>query len=217
MVPGLARAPAHLLERLGSAMTVRRYRRDQILYRTGAAADGLYVLLSGRVRVFRETVGRAQMLHSETSGGVLGEIPVFSGSRFPATAIAVEPTRCGYLPLDVIERLLQQEPEFARFALRRLAIRAQSLLRRIDELTTTTITARVAQHIIGRASEGHGETFTLGISQEALAAELGTAREVVVRALASLVEARAIARRGRARFAIDVRETLLVIAGERLG
>src|SRR5262249_13327235 len=132
--------------------------------------------------------------------GVLGEIPVFGGGRFPSTAVAVEPSRCAVIPKAAIETLLRDSPEFSRFAIHRLARRAQSLLRRIDDLTALTIGARVAQFVLRRA-EGRDD-FDLGMSQAALAEELGTAREVVVRAIADLVRRGAIERVARSRFSV---------------
>lgn len=196
---------------IARASVERRYAKGATLYRTGDDADGLYIVLAGRVHVSRETSTRVTLLHTENIGGVLGEIPVFGGGPFPATARAAIATRCAHLPLAAVERLFAEDAEFARFAVRRLAIRARSLLRRIDELTAMTITARVADYALER-SESLGAEFTLGMSQEALASELGTAREVIVRALRSLIAAGALARRGRSRFVVRDPATLRAIA-----
>ena len=185
--------------RIAAAAIPCRFRAKQALFRAGAQADALYFILSGRVRVSRETPERVELLHTEGPGGVLAEIPVFGGGVFPATAIATETTQCLKLPVDAVRRLLRDEPAFAGYALARLAMRAQTLLRRIDELTASTIPMRVAAHIAGRASS---TPFTLGMTQAELAEEIGTAREVVVRAIASLVRARAIKRVGRSRFEV---------------
>lgn len=203
--------PASTLARIAGAAVERRFAKGTTLYRAGDPADGLYFILSGRVHVARETRERREFLHAEGAGGILGEIPVFGGGPFPASATAVAATRCAHLPRVVIERLVLDDPAFARFALRRLAERARALLTRIDDLTATTVTARVADYLLRRA-ESLGTTFTLGMSQEALARELGTAREVVVRALASLVAAGAIARTGRSRFAVKRLASLRAIA-----
>lgn len=206
-----AELPPQIRDRIAAVAVPCKFRPKQVVFRSGDIADGLYIVLSGRIRVSRETPNHVELLHTETAGGVLGEIPVFGGGEFPATAVATEATRCAKLPKAAVERLLRESPEFARYALARLASRAQSLLRRIDELTATTITARLAQHVLARAASDRD--FTLGMSQAALADELGTAREVVVRALASLVRMRAIRRVGRSRFVLGNRATLQSIAG----
>jgi CRP/FNR family transcriptional regulator len=209
-IPALSELPSRTLEQIARAAVDQRYAPNAVLYRAGDAADALYVVLSGKVLVVRETNGDSAMLHTESAGGVLGEIPVFGGGPFPATATAIEPSRCAKLPVAFVERLVREEPEFSRFALRRLAVRAQSLLRRIDDLTASTVTSRLAAFVLHRASTG-GE-FTLGASQAALAIELGTAREVVVRSLGQLVEAGAIARVGRSRFIVKRLAVLKSIA-----
>ena len=180
----------------------RRYAKETTLFRAGDPADGLYIVLAGRVRVSRENAAHAELLHTEDVGGVLGEIPVFGGGAFPATAVAQATTRCAHLPLEAVRRLLAGDPVFVRFALARLAERSRALLRRIDELTATTITARVAGYVLERAGDALEVPFALGMSQEDLARELGTAREVIVRALRALVDAGAIARSGRSRFTV---------------
>ena len=212
-MPLLGELPEATLGRIARVAQERRYARGATLYRAGDVADGLYIVLSGRVHVTREALDAesSEFLHAEGAGGVLGEIPVFGGGPFPATARAAEASRCAYLPIQLVERLIREDSEFARYALRRLAVRARSLLRRIDELTATTITARVAEHLLSRA-ESLGSDVTLGMSQEALARELGTVREVVVRALRSLVDAGAIARTGRSRFVLKRPAVLRAIA-----
>ena len=201
-VPALERVPDATLRRIAASAVERRYARETKLFRAGEPADGLYIVLDGRVRVSRESADRIELLHVEDVGGVLGEIPVFGGGPFPATAIAQATTRCAHLPIAAVERLLGNDPVFVRFALARLAERSRALLRRIDELTATTITARVAGYLLVRAGDAKEAPFTLGMSQEDLAHELGTAREVIVRALRALVDAGAIARSGRSRFVV---------------
>jgi len=212
-VRGFEALPPRLVKRIAALSIERRYTPKQSLFRAGEPADGLYFLLAGRVRVSRVRGTHTSFLHTEHPGGVLAEIPVLGGGAFPATAIAAAPSRCAHLPTPAVERLLREEPEFGRFALRRLTVRAQSLLTRIDELTATTVTARLAHYLIERSNQTTGRDFTLGMSQESLAEELGTVREVLVRSLSVLVDVHAIRRTGRARFAVDRQSVLAEIGG----
>ena len=211
-VPALERVPDATLRRIAAGAVERRYVKEATLFRAGEPANGLYIVLAGRVRVSRATAARVELLHTEDVGGVLGEIPVFGGGPFPATAVAQAVTRCAYLPIAAVQRLLADDRDFVRFALARLAERSRVLLRRIDELTATTITARVAGYVLARAGEAPEETFALGMSQEELARELGTAREVIVRALRALVDTGAIGRAGRSRFTVANAGLLRAIA-----
>lgn len=201
-VPALERVPDATLRRIAASAVERRYEKDAALFHAGDPADGLYIVLAGRVRVSRKSAARVELLHAEDVGGVLAEIPVFGGGDVPATAVAQTATRCAHLPVAAVQRLLADDPAFVRFALTRMAERSRALLRRIDELTATTITARVAAYVLERAGDASNAPFTLGMSQEMLAGELGTAREVIVRALRALVDAGAVARSGRSRFVV---------------
>ena len=205
-----ASLPEAVRRQLVSSSIERRLGTGEALFRAGDDANALYVVLSGKLRVSRETARHVEMLHLEEPGGILGEIPVFGDVKFPATAVATEPARCAVIPRATIDRLLHDSPEFSRFALQRLARRAQSLLHRIDELTALTVTARVA-HVFLQRADGPDE-FALGISQSGLAADLGTAREVVVRAIGELVRSGAIRRAGRSRFVVTNRARLRSIA-----
>jgi CRP/FNR family cyclic AMP-dependent transcriptional regulator len=210
--PSLATLSDRVLRRIAMAASMRRFAARTILYRDGEPPRALFFVLSGRVRVTRQLESSAQLLHHEEAGGVLGEIPIFGSGPYPASAVAAEPTRCAVLAVADVERLLREEPEFARFALRRIAERARVILARLDDLTSRTVSARLAAHLIDRARDTGATELSLGMSQTALADELGTAREVIVRALRTLCDAGAIRRSGRARFAVVSRTRLQALA-----
>jgi CRP-like cAMP-binding protein len=201
-VPAIAELPDATLHWLARVLLVRRYPARAVLFRAGDPPSALYLVLSGRIRVVQEHAGSTRVLHHEGPGGVLGEIPVFGGGPYPATATAVEDSRCAVLAAADAERLLRDEPEFARFALRRMAGRARVLLQRFEELSSHGVTARLAAHLLARVAESDNGELTLGMSQADLADELGTAREVLVRSLRALCTLGAIRRSGRARFEV---------------
>ena len=215
-LPVLHGLSARLTRRVAAAVVIRRYPRRAVLFRSGDAPASLHFVLSGRVHVARRVARGSSVLHFEAAGGVLGEIPVFGGGAYPATATAVETVRCAVLTADVVERLLVEEPDFARFALRRMARRARVVLERLDELSDYTVTARVAAYVSARAEENRSPELHLGVSQASLAEQLGTVREVVVRALRALCEAGAIRRIGRSRFVVVDAERLRDLARPRV-
>jgi CRP/FNR family cyclic AMP-dependent transcriptional regulator len=87
----------------------------------------------------------------------------------------------------------------------RLASRVRGLVERVDRLALQSATTRLIGLLLAkvpRTTIGGDAEVSLGMSQEALAAELGTVREVVVRALRSLREGGLIAGAGRGRIHI---------------
>lgn len=201
--------------RVAAASVIRRYPRRAVLFRAGDAPAALHFVLTGRVRVARRGNGGSTVLHFEEAGGVLGEIPVFGGGSYPATASAAASVCCAVLSAAVVERLLAEEPEFARFALRRIARRARVVLDRLDQLSGYSVTARLAEHLLGLAEAGGNRHLELGMSQAALADRLGTAREVLVRSLRTLCAEGAIRRVGRASFDVANADRLRDLARPR--
>ena len=212
----LAGLSPRVVRRLSAVAVIRRYPRRGVLFRAGDVPAALHFVLSGRVRVARRIDSGSSVLHFEDAGGVLGEIPVFGGGPYPATATAAETVQCAVLASDAVERLLAEEPEFARFALRRIAHRARTVLERLDELSDYSVTARVAGYLLARAGAATRNDLDLGGSQAALAERLGTVREVVVRSLRALRVEGAIQRVGRSRFTIIDERRLRELARPRV-
>jgi CRP/FNR family transcriptional regulator len=214
--PALAGLSPRVVRRLAAAAVIRTYQRRAVLFRAGDAPAALHFVLSGRVRVARRVESGSSVLHFEEAGGVLGEIPVFGGGAYPATATAAEAVRCAVLAGATVERLLAEEPEFARFALHRIARRARSVLERLDELSDFSVKARVAGYLLARAEITGQRTLDLGMSQSALAERVGTVREVVVRSLRALCDEGALRRDGRSRFVVLDEQRLRALARPRV-
>ena len=193
---------------LASHAAVRRFASDETLFRAGMAPGGLYVVLAGRVRVLRAADGRQHVVHTEGPGGTLGEVPLFAGGTYPATAVAIEPTSCALLTPAALRQAVVDEPAVAFLLLERLATRVRDLVQRLDDRSTRGVTARVAAYLLTRPVSATAAQLSLGMTQSALAEELGTVREVVVRALAELRREGAVASLGGGRFAIVDRSTL---------
>ncbi len=160
----------------------------------------MLVVIEGEVRVIREGGGRQHVLHTEGPGGTLGEVPFYSGGAAPATAIAVVPTQCLVLSRGAIEAAIVADPAVAWVLLGRLASRVRGLVERVDRLALQSATTRLVGLLVAkvpRTSIGGEAVVSLGMSQAVLAAELGTVREVIVRALRSLRERGLISTAGR--------------------
>jgi CRP/FNR family transcriptional regulator, dissimilatory nitrate respiration regulator len=159
------------------------YAPREVIFRSGEDARGMFIVLEGRVRVMRGRGGRQHVAHVETSGGTLGEVPLFAGGGYPATAIAAEPTRCLVLSRAVLAAAIAADPELAFRLLGRLALRVRTLVERLERLTLQDVPSRLAAHILERPRRAGTAVVSLGMTQGELAEELGTVRELVGRAL----------------------------------
>ena len=205
--------PERALLALAPLASVKRYVARQALWRAGAPLDHMAIVLEGRVRVVREGGTRQHVVHTEGPGGTLGEVPLFAGGTAPATAIAVVATRCLLLPRRAIEAAIAAEPTVAWMLLARLALRVRGLVERLDRLALDSVTARLAALLLAGIETGNDEAFPRGMTQTALAEELGTVREVVVRAVRALCERGVIERVGRGRLrVVDVQRLRSMVA-----
>ncbi len=209
MIPDLqALRAVPLFRELGSASlelvsrrgVVRAYRAGSTVWRTGAEARSLHVLLEGRARAVRYRGGRDVVVHRAEAGATLGELPLFDGVGYPARLVAETEVRFLVLDRPVMEELLAQNPTVGWILLESLARRVRHLARRLEAVTADTVRTRLAAYLLERAAHAGDGSFTLGMTQEALARELGTVREVISRLLASLVSSGVIHRTGRARY-----------------
>lgn len=178
----------------------RSFAADEVIYLAGAAAGRMYLVLDGRVRLLRGRDGNPILIHEEIAGGCIGEVPLFEGTTYPATAICAEPTRCLVLERSFILDMVRAEPELALALLQRLAARVRHLVERLDRNSAQSTLARLAQLILARADGKR--SFTLGITQQQAAEEIGTVRELVVRGLRTLRDRGIIEAKGGGRYVV---------------
>lgn len=201
---------ADLLQAIGRR---RRYQRGSFLFHAGDEALGIHVVLEGRIRVRRSAPsGRTVVVHHETAGGILGEIPLFDGRRYPATAQAAEPSVCALLPRQPLLRRLEDDPSLARFFLTRLAGRLREVIGRLDSMATRSVAQRLARHLLARWRASGSTRVSLGMTQEELAEELGTVREVIVRELRLLCRAGVLTSLGHGLYEVQDGRTLRALA-----
>lgn len=182
--------PAEDVEALGQVARLRRLPKGEVLFLEGQPAEGFYIVAEGRVKVFRlSPQGREQILHVVGAGGSLAEAALFAGSTYPASAEALEPSTVVFFPREDFARLLRSRAELALNLIGAMARKLREFAGLIEELSLTSVRARLARYLLSRQPVGSGERpgwIELGLSKGALASRLGTVPETLSRSLASL-------------------------------
>jgi CRP/FNR family transcriptional regulator len=192
--------PALERRRLLGRGTERTLEEGEVLFAEGEPCRGLYILLEGRVELRQVSPrGREQVLHSEGPGATLGEAPLFDRGGYVASAVAVASTRALFLPRAEVIALFGRYPAVALSLLATLARRVRRFAELAGSLTFRPVHERLAHYIATAAGEPAGRvvagrTVDLGLTQEQLAARVGTVRELVARALSQLEKSGVIAR-----------------------
>ena len=171
------------LAHIGSGQTSQIFPEKHTIYSQGDAADAVYYVLSGKVKL---TVvshqGKEAVITILEPGAFFGESCLAGVTVRPATVTAVEDTSVVRIDKGTMTRLLHQEPEFAdRFMSYLLvhSVRTQEDL--VDQLFNSSEKrlARVLLLLAHFGKEGKPETVIAKISQETLAEMIGTTRSRV--------------------------------------
>lgn len=167
------------LAELAAQMVERSYRRGEMVFLEGDVCLGLYIVRDGSVRIYKTSVeGREQVLHTIGAGGSFNEVAVFDGGPNPANVSALEPTRLWIVPRDVIVQLIKTRGDFALAVLEMQGSHVRHLVALVEDLSLRQVMARLAKLIL-RIDSGEEEMMT----QQEMAARLGTVREIIGRSL----------------------------------
>jgi CRP/FNR family cyclic AMP-dependent transcriptional regulator len=180
----LSESELHELAPHGAA---RSYPKNVVVINEGDETDSLYVLLSGRVKVFvSEEDGREVVLSTIREGNYFGELVLDGGPR-SASVMTLEPCRCFVIPPSDIEGLLDRDPLFARHLLHLLITKTRSLIKKVRDLALKDVYGRFAKFIDESAVEQNGaRVVPERLTQHDIAARIGGSREMVSRIVRDL-------------------------------
>lgn len=203
----------------------RRFRsvafaRRQSVFVEGEPCDGLWIVAEGRLKVFRTSPrGREQVLHVEGPGATLGEVPLFDGGGYVASATTLTAARLIWMPRRELERLCRQHPDVALAIIATMGRRVRAFAGLAGDLALRPVQARLGRLLLEEARRVGRETprgveLTLPGTRDEIAARIGTVREPASRALSALARQGLVTVRGRRLLVRDVRG-LEIAAGER--
>lgn len=180
------------LRALSERTVERRLRRDELLFITGDEAAGLFVIVEGALRAFREGVdGREQVIHVERAGATIAELPVFDDGAYPSTVAAEEESVVLFLSKNDVKSLCRTYPEISLAALKLLAGRLRKCAELVEALSLREVDQRLARWLLSEARgrgrrTAKGFVLDLTLTNQQIASRIGSVREVVSRALARL-------------------------------
>lgn len=180
------------LSSLAARCGIQQYPAGRVLFSEGEPCTGLYIVVSGRVRIFKTSVnGREHVLAVEGAGASVAELPVFDGGPYPASASALEDSEALFVSRAGLRAICLEHPEVSLKILQVVGARLRRLVGIIEELSFTTVRHRLISWLL-REAAAHGKpgergvVLSLNASHQELAAQIGTVRELVSRNLARL-------------------------------
>jgi CRP/FNR family transcriptional regulator len=168
----------------------RTYVPGQTIFNEGDPCAGLYVVVSGHVRIAKTSAGgREQVLSIDGPGSSVAELPVFDGGEYPASVTAVGEASLLFVSKQAFQELCLAHPQVALKVLRVVGGRLRRLVGIIEELSFTTVRHRLAALLLrlakteGTALSDGKVLITLPENNQEVASQIGTVRELVSRNL----------------------------------
>lgn len=180
------------LKDLAEIVMERKYKKNSIIFFEGDPGDAVYFVKSGRLKVVKNSEeGGEQILHLLGEGDIFGEVVLFDGGPFPATAQAITDCQVGMIRNNAMEAFLRKNPEISLKLLKVMSHRlrqAQIKIRNLALQDTLRRTVGMLLHL----GEEHGVSTERGIeielplNRQELANMVGTSRETVTRIISRL-------------------------------
>lgn len=185
--------------------------KGEVVTQEGDEAEALYFVVSGAVKCYKTSEeGKEQIIRIVLPGDSFNDVTVFDDGPNPASAEAMSAVLLYAIARRDMERILRDHPKVVANATTVLAARIRHFLELVEDLSFRQVIGRIARLLLDYAGDGTGPRPKL--TQQEMAAAVGTAREVVGRSLKTLHEEGAI-RMERNRIVIVDREGLKLTAG----
>jgi CRP-like cAMP-binding protein len=178
-----------LLKEISQHVQLREYSRGDVLFWEEDPCDGLHIIESGSAKIYRlSPQGRQYIVRILQEGDTFAEVPAFDGGLNPVNVDALETCRVWVIDGEKLRSLVALHPAFAQKVLANFGEMLRNMVRMVSEMAFYQVTHRLARLI----SEFPVEESRPPWTQEQLAAQLGTVREVVARSLKELERSGAI-------------------------
>jgi len=171
------------LDSLARIVSDREYRKGQVVFSEGDEGTGFYLVVTGRVKIYKVSPdGKEQIMHIFGPGQPFAEVPVFEGSRYPANAETMAPSKLFFFPKQAFVKLIHENPSLAMNMLASLSQRLKQFSYLIESLSLKEVPGRLASYLL-YLSDKHGsiDAFQLDIPKSQLASFLGTIPETLSR------------------------------------
>lgn len=203
------------LKRLESVAIPRELAKGEQIFMSGEKAKGFYSILSGKVKVFRESMsGKEQIIHIFGPGDIFGEVPVFQGSSYPASAMTLAKSSLLYFSREQFEKIIREDPELAMSMLAILSGRLRQMVNHVAALSLAEVPGRLASYLLLLKSSQNSNRFDLDLPKGQIASYLGTIQETLSRIFKKMSEQELIRVEGKTIEILDEDSLELIASGE---
>jgi CRP/FNR family transcriptional regulator len=176
------------LEQLSKIVHQRKVQKGELLFSEGDTAKGFYVVIEGRVKVYKLSAdGKERILHIVQPGSTFAEAAIFGDGNYPAYAEPLIISRLLFFPKRDFLNLLNSNSQMAINMIAGLSRYLRQFATQVEQLTFQDVPARLAKYLLSLPGATNGQVI-LPISKGQLASNLGTVSETLSRTLRKLAD-----------------------------
>ncbi len=171
-----------------------RFSRKSLLFNEGDNAEGFYLLVSGKVIVFKVSAeGKEQVIHIVEPGQTFAEASVFSGGTYPAFAKTIEDSLLVFIPKKEFMNMLAEKPDIAIRMLSSMAAWLRRMVDLVEDLSLKDVEARFLRFLKTRLERTGVDiekdtVIELDVDKAVIAAQINAVPETFSRMLKRLSE-----------------------------
>jgi len=176
------------LRAIAATGVVRSFPRNTVLINEGDLGDALYVILSGRVKVFSSNeAGRELVIDFHAAGEYVGEMTL-DGAPRSASVMTVEPTTCAVVNRTQFRDFILAHPDFAMHLIERLIHRVRVTTGNLKSLALSDVYGRLVRLLNALAKDVDGrQVVPEKLTQQDIADRVGASRDMIGKLLKDLV------------------------------
>jgi len=177
-----------VLRQIAASGVVRTFPKSTILIAEGDVGDSLYIIVSGRVKVFASNeAGREVVINFHGPGEYVGEMSL-DGEPRSASVVTMEPTTCAIVNRAQFRDFLAQNPDFAQHLIQTLIHRCRGATENVKSLALSDVYGRLVRLLNALAVERDGhQVVEERLTQQDIADRIGASRDMIGKLMKDLV------------------------------
>jgi CRP/FNR family cyclic AMP-dependent transcriptional regulator len=172
-----------MVRELAARGQVRTFPKNAVIINEGDRGDSLYVILSGKVKVYvSDDDGRVMILDIYGPGDYVGEMAL-DGRPRSASVMTLEPTSCSVVTRDELRNAISANPDVAMALISTLIDRARIATDNVKNLALMDVYGRVARLLLSLAKDEGGGKLVVPerMTQQDIADRVGASRDMISR------------------------------------
>ncbi len=201
--------------------SVKSFSKHALFFQHGDPYQGVYIIISGIVKLYRNgPFGRQIVIRIVHAGESFAEGPMVKGEpnrRYLLSARALEDTRALFLPIKIIDELVESRPGIYKAFMQSMGNGIERVLDHFEAVGLLSVPGRLILYLLNHAifdDKINGKIVDLSVSKKTLAGYLGTVPETLSRAFRQLLDEGMISYEGSRIVIVDPGRMRKILHGE---